>query len=72
VLFQNPADKLMTVELGDLNQVPPASVISHPEAVADPSTEAGSYVVEQGARDGRRPPLHLIRGYEINRHVLKR
>jgi hypothetical protein len=60
VLFQDLADKLVTVELGYLDQVPTASVISHPESLADPGTEACSYVVEQGTRDGRGPILHLV------------
>ncbi len=60
VLFQDLTDKLVTVELGHLDQVPTASVISHPEGLADSGTEACSYVVEQGARDGRGPTLDLV------------
>jgi len=60
VLFQDLADKLVTVELGYLDQVPTASVISHPESLADSGTEACSYMVEQGTRDGRGPILHLV------------
>ncbi len=60
VLFQDLTEKLVTVELGYLDQVPTASVISHPEGLADSGTEACSYMVEQGARDRRGPILHLL------------
>lgn len=60
VLFQDLSEKLMTVELSHLDQVATASVIAHPEGLANPGTEACSYMVEQGTRDGRGPILHLL------------